>query len=284
MSRKDTRLFNPVRVRSGNKLKTVLTGVAAFILVFLIAGTVYVSKNGSDGAKDIIKKISTVFEFSKRDKTLGKAFKNAKTNILLMSISSEKTEESGEKEIYFMAIAHADASTGQLKFFPIKAKREYLKYYEEGGPDAVTKVVAKEYNIKMEKYIASDENTFALAVNYMGGLQYTVPERVEYRTKDLTLILTPGKQIIKGEVLIKYLKYFKTIDLSKQGEILCVMVKDYFTKENFDDAMKIYKGVLTNLSDNSNISFIETADNLDCVKTIVDNSKKVTTVSSVKEF
>lgn len=154
MNKKDTRLFNPVRVRGGNKLKTVLTAVIAAVLVFLVAGTVYVSKNGTAEAKNVIKKISTVFEFSKKDKNNGKSFVNARTNILLMSVSSEKTEESGEKEIYFMAIAHADASTGQIKFCPLKVKREYLKYYEDGGPDAVTKAVAKEYKIKMEKYLS----------------------------------------------------------------------------------------------------------------------------------
>ena len=285
MKEKETKLFNPVRVRNTSKLKSFLIGFFAFIFVFAVAGAFYISKNGTAEVDSIIKKVGGVFESKNTDDDTTAAYSNVKENFLLMSISSAKTEETGEKDIYFMAVAHADAGTGKIKFLPIAPKQSYIDLYEEGGAEAVTKAVAKELNIKMDKYIASNENTFAIAVNYMGGFEYDLPERIEYRTPDLTLILTPGKQTIKGEVLIKYFKYLKNQSLKKQGEILCLMIEEYFSQGNFENAMTIYKGVLSGLSAESNISFVEAADNLKYVKTVIDNKKvKAVTVSSVEEF
>lgn len=285
MKQKETKLFNPVRVRRTGRFKGFLTGFIAFILAFAIAGGFYIYKNGTSGASSLIKKAGGIFESDNTDNDKPQTYKNVTENFLVMSISSAVTQETGEKEIYFIAIAHADAGTGQIKFCPIIPKKSYVDLYESGGPDAVTKAVAAEYKIKMDKYIASNENTFAIAVNYMGGLEYNVPERIEYRTPDLTLILTPGRQTIKGEVLVKYFKYFKNIGLSKQGDLLCLMIDQYFTYGNFETAMSIYKGVLSGLSGNSNISFVEAADNLKYVKTVIENQKvKALTVSSVEEF
>lgn len=285
MNKKETRLFNPVRVKRTSKLKSFLIAFTAVILVAAIAGGFYIYKNGTTGANNILKKVSGIFENEKSEKSAPVLYENVNENFLLMSVSTSETQETGTKEIYFMAIAHADAGTGQIKILPINPKPNYLSLYESGGPEAVTKAVAQEYKIDMDKYISSDENTFALAVNYMGGFEYNVPERVEYRTADLTLILTPGNQTIKGEVLLKYLKYFKTTSISKQGDILCLMVEEYFTPGNFENAMDIYKGIISNLSGTSNISFVETADNLKYLKTVTDNTDvKAVTVSSVGEF
>lgn len=289
MNKKETKLFNPVRVKRGGRFRNFLIGILVFVLVFAAVAGIYISQNGIAGAKGIIKKAGSAFESEKSsektDPAAAEALKSANINILLMSISSEATQESGQKEIYFMVIAHADAATGQIKFCPLTVKQNYIGIFEDGGAEALTKAVAKEYGIKMTKYISSNENTFALALNYMGGLPYNVPERIEYRTPDLTLILTPGKQTLKGEVLVKYLKYFKTNNLSKQGEMFCLMVNNYFTKDNFDNAMDVYKGVLKNLSGNSNISFVETADNLKYIETVINcEGKKAVTVSSVGEF
>lgn len=285
MNKKETKLFNPVRVRRTSKLKSFIIAFTAVLLVAIVAGGFYIYKNGTSGADNLLKKAGNFFESDKSTQATTETYKNVDANFLLMSISSAETQETGSKEIYFMAIAHADAATGQVKILPISPKQSYLSLYEDSGAEAVTKAVAKEYNIKLEKYISSDENTFALAVNYMGGFEYNVPERVEYRTDDLTLILTPGNQTIKGEVLIKYLKYFKTTDISKQGEILSLMVDEYFTPGNFENATDIYKELISNLSGNSNISFVETADNLKYLKTIINNENvKAVTVSSVEEF
>lgn len=284
MNKKERKLFSPVRVRRRSTFKNILLGFIAFVAVFAVVAVFYVSKSGVPEKKEE-ENVSKVIETTKPNFDDRETYKNVTANFLLMSISSSTTIESGEKEIYFMQIAHADAYTGQIKLCPIAAKQSYVDAYNEGGAYAVTKLVAEEYNIKLEKYICSNENTFALAVNYMGGVEYDVPDRLEYRTPDITLILTPGKQTLKGEVLIKYLKYFKSIDISKQNEIIRAFIDGCFTQENFKDPMKVYQGILSSLVGNTNISVYDAADNLKYVRTIVENKRnRVITVSSVEEF
>ncbi|MBQ8783677.1 MAG: LCP family protein [Clostridia bacterium] len=281
MSKKDERLFNPVRVQKKGRWKYIILGFVAFILVFGSGTLVYLSSKVDSFNLD---KIMSVFEKDSQDE--GSLSGNTgDATILFMSISSTKTAETGEKEIYFMVLAKADASDAEVKICPIQVKNSYLKSYEAGGENEVMNAVSADYGIEIDRYVSSNENTFALAINYMDGVEYTVPERIEYRTEDLTLILTPGKQTIRGESLLKYLKYFKEAGLSGQADLFCAMAENYITPENMEDPMKIYKGVLGELSGNSNISFVDTADNLDVIELIAQKEgAKAVAVSSVEEL
>lgn len=281
MSKKDERLFNPVKVQRKGRWKFILLGFVAFMLVFGSGTLVYLSSKVDNFSID---KIMSVFE---KDENESNAFVGEGENatILFMSVSSTDTVESGKKEIYFLVLAQANSASDEIKFCPLPVKDSYITDFETGGENEVVRAIQSEYGITVDRYVSSNENTFALAINYMDGLEYNVPERVEYRTEDLTLILTPGKQTIKGESLLKYLKYFKEKGLSGQGDLFCAMAEDYFTAENMEDPMKIYKGVLSELSGNSNVTFVDTADNLETIRRIAENKEiKAVTVDSTEEL
>ncbi len=281
MSKKDERLFNPVRVQKKGTWKYIILGFVAFIIIFGSGTLAYLSSKVDSFNLD---RIMSVFEkdFQDEDALSGKT---GEATILFMSVSSTKTAETGEKEIYFMVLAKADADDGEIRICPITVKDSYLKSFESGGENEVMNAVSRDYGIDIDRYVSSDENTFALAINYMDGVEYTVPERIEYRTEDLTLILTPGRQTIKGESMLKYLKYFKEKGLEGQADLFCAMAENYFTPENMENPMKIYKGVLGELSGNSNISFVDTADNLDVIELIAQKEgPKAVAVKSVDEL
>lgn len=281
MSKKDERLFNPVRVHKKEMWKYFLIGFIAFFLVFGSVTLVYLSSKVDSFNAD---KILSAFEKDSFDDG-ALSGKTGDATILFMSVSSSKTAETNEREIYFIVLAKADASDGSLKICPVEVKSSYLKSFESGGENEVMNAVSKDYGIKIDRYVSSNENTFALAVNYMDGVEYTVPERIEYRTEDMTLILTPGRQTIKGESLLKYLKYFKQAGLEGQADLFCAMAENYITPENMENPMNIYKGVLGELSGNSNISFVDTADNLDVLELIArKDGAKAVAVNSVNEL
>ncbi|MBQ8228739.1 MAG: LCP family protein [Clostridia bacterium] len=281
MSKKDERLFNPVRVQKKGRWKFFLLGFVAFILVFGSGTLVYLSSKVDNLSID---KIMSSFEKEFQDDSAYSG-KEGEATILFTSISSSETAETGKKEMYFLVLAKVNASDGSIKICPLEVKDSYIQSYESGGENEVMNAVSKDCNIKIDRFVSSDENTFALAVNYMDGLEYNVPERVEYRTKDLTLILTPGRQTIKGESLLKYLKYFKEKGLSGQADLFCAMVEDYIIEENMENPMKIYKGVLGELNGNSNISFVDTADNLDIIKIIAQkDDAKAVAVKSIEDL
>ncbi len=281
MSKKDERLFNPVRVHTKGRWKLIVLSFVAFILVFGSGTLVYLSSKVDNLSMD---RIMSVFEKDSFQDTVNSG-KSGEATILFTSISSAPTIETGKKEMYFLVLAKVNAADGKIKICPLEVKDSYIQSFEAGGENEVLNAVSSDYGIKIDRYVSSDENTFALAINYMDGLEYTVPERIEYRTADLTLILTPGRQTIKGESLLKYLKYFKQAGLSGQADLFCAMVDDYFTVENMENPMNIYKGVLGELSGNSNISFVDTADNLDIIEIIAQKEElKAIAVKSVDEL
>ena len=261
MNKKDERIFNPVKVQKKGRWKWIILGFIVFAVVLGAATFAYLSLKLDNFGAD---KIMQIFE-KNSDSGYSEDFEGKEATILFMSVSSTETQETGRKEIYFLVLSHADMSKKAVTFCPLSVKDSYIDAYEAGSCEEVVSQIEKEYGIYIDRYVSSNENTFALAMNYMDGLEYTIDERIEYRTKDLTLILTPGKQTLKGEALIKYLKYLKETDLSAQGDVFCAMAQQYITPENMENAMSIYKGVLGELSSNSNISFVDTADRLDCL-------------------
>lgn len=281
INKKDERIFNPVKVQRKGRWKWIVLGFLAFVLVFGTATLFYLSdKLDSFGLGGIME----IFEEDSDNTVLSDTGESSAT-ILFMSVSSSQTAESGKKEIYFLVLANADMKDKTVRFCPLPVKDSYVEAYESGSESGVCDAVAKEYNTEIDRYVSSNENTFALAINYMGGLRYNVPQRVEYRTKDMTLILTPGEQTIKGESLVKYLKYCKENDIARQGDLFCAMLNQYVTEENMENAMTLYKGVLEELGTNSNISYVDTADNLNNIKLIAaKKDKKAQTVSEIKDL
>lgn len=281
MTKKDERLFNPKRVYKKGSLKFIIIGFAVFIVVFGSAAFVYLSAKIDNFGLD---KIMTLFE---RDgEKDGEAVTESDgATFLCMSVSNDVTLESGDREIYFLVLAHMDLKKNVVKFCPLNVKQSYIDSYKYGGANQVASLLEKEYNIKIDRYISSNENTFVLAINYLGGVSFNISDRIEYRTEDLTLILTPGKQTIRGESLIKYLKYLRTNDLHMQGDVFCAMINDFITEKNMERAMTLYRGVIGELDANSNITFVDTADHLHEIEALASkNGQKALTVSDVSEL
>ena len=79
------------------------------------------------------------------------------------------------------------------------------------GNDEFVAAVEATFGSEIDGYISSDETNFRTMINYLGGIEVTVPEQVEYRNEGLTLILVKGKQTLKGDSLFKYLCYLDSV-------------------------------------------------------------------------
>lgn len=169
--------------------------------------------------------------------------------------------EKDNSEIHFMIMVDADMDDRTFRVHPLGTDNsEYLNALATGGYQELISAVEKHEGVEIDKYVASNPDTFALAINYMGGLEYTVDERVEYRTDEYTLILTKGDQTIKGETLLKFFKYCKTLGtdgMRQQGKIVCAMIDNYITAENVEDGINIYQKVLSKINSASDVSYIE---------------------------
>ena len=93
MSRKDERLFNPVRVQKKGMWKYIILGFVAFIIVFGSGTLVYLSSKvdsfNLDGIMSVFEK-----DFQEDGSVSGKS---GNATVLFMSVSSTKTVETCEK-------------------------------------------------------------------------------------------------------------------------------------------------------------------------------------------
>lgn len=254
--------------------------LGAFLVFALVFGSISVAmilKNNDFSLEEIMAGKSTTSAqddgtTSTTEVALDKEL-TGQLNTLIYCVNEAKTE------FYFMMIVDADMDARTFRVYPVNPTNpEYLKSLSTGGNKALVTAVEQEEGINIDKYVASDPNTFALAINYMGGLEYTVNERIEYRNDEYTLILTKGDQTIKGETLLKYFRYCKTLDTStgmrQQGELVCEMLDDYISSENVAKGSTIFQKVLSKLNSESDISYVEASRAMPMLRLLCESDER----------
>lgn len=289
MSKKQDRIFQPERTKKSHKLRWFLIAFFSFLLVLVIVFSLVASNVSTDTLRTVADKYSVGWLMNLFDDNSDeKVADNSKTDdgiaasVLIMSAD----EESGE--LRFLCLVGCNKALDTIKIFPLEVTPQMSAQYKSGSGSAVMSYVNKKYKIKADRYISSNDDTFALAVNYMGGLEYTVKKRVEYRADDYTCILTKGRQTIKGEMLNKYLRYCNTLGtegLNMEADIFKTMINNYFTADNINNGTEIYKNVLTKINADSDISFVDASDSFDEISEYVSNKNKtVTQVNNTNDF
>lgn len=252
----------------------------AFAVVFGSVSAVVILKHNEISLKSIFSKEATTAESDEtttEEQPVSSAELSGTTNFLVFCSANDYSE------MYFLHIIEADMDNCVLKVRPINPDgkdadgKSYVQTLKEGGAGKLVSAVEKKENVDIDKYVGSDAETFALAINYMDGLEYTIDNRIEYRNNDYTLILTRGSQTIKGETLIKYFRYCKTLGsdgMRTQAKLICAMLDSYITDENVDNGSRIYQKLLANLDSNSDISFFEAAQAMSTIKIFCDSPER----------
>lgn len=253
----------------------------AFALVFGSVSAVVILKHNEISLKSIFSSKETTTAESDSttadEQPVSPTELSGKTNFLIYCSASDFSE------MYFLHIIEADMDGCVLKVRPINPDgkaadgKSYVQTLKEGGAGKLVSAVEQKENVEINKYVGSDAETFALAINYMDGLEYTIDNRIEYRNNSYTLILTKGNQTIKGETLIKYFRYCKTLGsdgMRIQGKLICAMLDSYINDENVKNGSKIYQKLLSNLDSNSDISFFEAAQAMSTVKAFCDSPNR----------
>ena len=252
----------------------------AFALVFGSISAVVILKHNELSLKSIFSKETTTEggnETTADDQPVSPVKLSGKTNFLIYCSSNDFSE------MYFIHIVEADMDNCVIKDRPLNPDgkttdgKTYVQLLKESGAGKLVSAIEEKEGIKISKYVGSNAETFALAINYMDGLEYTVDERIEYRNSAYTLILTKGNQTIKGETLIKYFRYCKTLGVDgmrTQGKLVCAMLDSYINDNNVDKGTRIYQRLLSNLDSNSDISYFEAAEAMPTVKAFCDSENR----------
>lgn len=252
----------------------------AFALVFGSISAVVILKHNELSLKSIFSKETTTEggnETTADDQPVSPVKLSGKTNFLIYCSSNDFSE------MYFIHIVEADMDNCVIKDRPLNPDgkttdgKTYVQLLKESGAGKLVSAIEEKEGVKISKYVGSNTETFALAINYMDGLEYTVDERIEYRNSAYTLILTKGNQTIKGETLIKYFRYCKTLGVDgmrTQGKLVCAMLDSYINDNNVDKGTRIYQRLLSNLDSNSDISYFEAAEAMPTVKAFCDSENR----------
>ncbi len=261
-----------------SKKGSTLRFIAAFLAFLLVFGSVSVYvmiKNNNLSLKDLLngKKNEEVTQTDDNGVIYVPEEISGCRNFLLYCT------DSAQSDIYFIAVAAADMGNKTFRVLPVDPDgADYLSELKTGGERGLKTAVEKKLGIKIEKYAASTAETFALAINYMNGLEFDVDKRIEYKGKgDFTLILAEGKQTITGDDLIKYFRYTKLMGaegLKLQSRLICAMLDNYINSENLEKGLDLFEKLLSKINSKCDINHVEAVEMMSRLKTLCRSEER----------
>ena len=126
--------------------------------------------------------------------------------------------------------------------------------------------------IEIDGYIGSDDESFKSMINSFGGMDITVPEQINYRSGDLTVILVKGKQNLKGDSLFKYIRYLGTLGergRNLQAAALGEMLEYVFKPSNLNRCSSIFSRISNTLE--TDLTIVDFSSAQDGIKQFVEH-------------
>ncbi len=142
----------------------------------------------------------------------------------------------------------------------------------KSGPAETVKKLEELTEAPIEGYIGSDDESFKAMINYFGGMDVTVPEQIEYRGKDFTVILVKGRQNLKADSLFKYLRYLNTLGprgRNLQASALGEILEDVFRPSNMSNSER-YFSKLSNTVE-TDLSIVDYSQSEEGIKVFMKN-------------
>lgn len=227
------------------------------------------------------------------------------TETVPVSESSTEWQEEADKTYFFWC---ADSGSKKLRFAWLVNFR--LPEAEvtvctlppdtllSGGTESLERVLAKsganEAVKKLEEhtgftidgYIGSDEQSFKAMINYLGGATVTVPEQIEYRSDEFTVILVKGKQNLKADSLFKYLRYLSTLGArgkTLQSTVLTEILDGIFRPANTEKRERYFSKLSNTVK--TDLSIVDYSASEDGIKAFMQSGiKKKIVVDSPEEM
>lgn len=194
-------------------------------------------------------------------------------------------QDSTSKNLIFLQLARVDLDAQQIFIYPVSPQeklhqagsditaQECLK--TSGAPE-LESAIEEKFGITINKYFGSKSTGFSNAITYMGGVTFNIAERIEYRTDDVTLLLNPGSQILRGTTLLKYIRYAATKDdgLLMQAQITAKTIDRCLTEENMNKSDSLFLSIMDKTNDMSDISALDFKSASDKINAFILSDKR----------
>lgn len=138
--------------------------------------------------------------------------------------------------------------------------------FKNNGENATVVKLEESFGFSIDGYIGSDDESFKAMINYFGGMNITVPEQIEYRGSEYTVILVKGKQNLMADSLFKYMKYLGTLGprgRNLQASALMEMFDGVFKEKNIEKREKYFSKLSNTLkTDLSIVDFLSAEEGI----------------------
>lgn len=197
------------------------------------------------------------------------------------AVSRETTilQEQADKTYFFW---NADSESGELNFawlvnfrvpemavsvcaLPLDmllsdGTKTLASSFKNLGENGTVRQLEELTGIPIDGYIGSDDESFKTMINYFGGMEITVPEQIEYRGSEYTVILVKGRQNLMADSLFKYMRYLGTLGprgRNLQASALMEMLDGIFKEKNIEKRERYFSKLSNTLkTDLSIVDFL----------------------------
>lgn len=256
MWNKKLQTLRTARQREMRRLGRFFGAVAVFLILFFVCSAVYIGvRSGGfplrENRADVTEEVSTepMPEVS------------GVRNLMLLCASPEKNDL---RFLTVMQINFDDDTFTISSFSPRESVNtgermaSFLEHYRHGGVRGLIRAVETRSGITIDRYIASDDNTFKRAINIMGAVTFHFSEQISYRSEDFALVLIEGDQKMRGDDLLKYLRYCGAMGedgLDMQSEAIGELFRQYISEKNLGKMNSLYTALINTVS--SDISVMD---------------------------
>ncbi|MBQ2842565.1 MAG: LCP family protein [Clostridia bacterium] len=138
--------------------------------------------------------------------------------------------------------------------------------FKKHGENATVGKLEELLGFPIDGYIGSDDESFKAMINYFGGMNITVPEQIEYRGSEYTVILVKGRQNLMADSLFKYMRYLGTLGprgRNLQATALMEMLDGIFKEKNIEKREKYFSKLSNTLkTDLSIVDFLSAEEGI----------------------
>lgn len=256
MWHKQMQTLRTARQRERRRLGRFFGAVAVFLILFLAVSAVYIGMR-SGGFSFGGDRAETQSEVD--DEPLPEV--SGVRNLLLVCASPDKTDL---RLLTVMQINFDDNTFAISSFSPREAvntgdrNASLLEHYRIGGVKQLTRAIETRSGIRIDRYIASDDNTFKRAINIMGAVTFHFSEQINYRCEDFAIVLIEGDQKMRGDDLLKYLRYCGAMGdegLDMQSQAVGELFRQYINEKNVGKMNNLYSSLINTVS--SDISVLD---------------------------
>lgn len=260
--------------RSGRKgtLKRILIAVIAVVAVLFVASAAIKMFSEDSGFNLGSGENETTLAATQNRNNQNSVFMDK--NILVWS------ENTDEEKIDFMWLVNIKMPGCEVALTQINPSQSYGgesfdAVFQRSGEVALKTAVQNALEIEIDKFVFSDESSFKTMISYFDGVDISIPEQIEYKGDDMTLILVKGRQNMKGDTFYKYLKYLNLLGEEgekKKDEAFYALLDCVFKPSNLEKRSRIYKKISNTLTTDITIVDFSKAENV--VMMLMENGVK----------